>query len=78
LRGFGHPAKHVLVPPSGQEDNAATVSKLDAVPSRFILMPMIVADSQCFKSRAVAGFKQLSVFSPAAFVFFWLPSILIN
>jgi len=39
---------------------------------------MIVADSQCFKSRAVAGFKQLSVFSPTAFVFLRLPSILIN
>jgi len=44
-------------------------SKLDAILCRFILMPMIVADSQCFKSRAVAGFKQLSVFSPTAFVF---------
>jgi hypothetical protein len=32
-------------------------------------MPMIVADSQCFKSRAVAGFKQLSAFPPTAFVF---------
>jgi hypothetical protein len=45
------------------------LSKLDAVSSRFILMPMSCDASQSFKFCAVAGFKQLSVFSPAAFVF---------
>jgi hypothetical protein len=69
LNGFGHPAKHVPVPPAGQEYYAAAVSKLDAVPSRFILVQMSVDDNQCFKFRAVAGLKCVAFFRRRPLVF---------
>ena len=62
LNEFCHPAKHVLVPQAGQEYYAATVSKLDAVPSRFILVGMRVDANQCFKFCAVAGCNYPTVF----------------
>jgi hypothetical protein len=56
------------VPEAGQEYNAATVSKLDAVSSRFILMPMRFDACQRFKLCAAAGCQHPSFFSTAAFV----------
>jgi hypothetical protein len=62
LNGFCHPAKHVRAPRAGQEYYAATVSELDAVPGRFILVGMSVDANQCFTFCAVAGCNYPSVF----------------
>lgn len=62
LNGFCHAAKHVRVQDVGQVYCAATVSKLDAVLGRFILMPMSFDASLRFKFCSVAGCKYQSSF----------------